>query len=302
MVRLELASKPECGILVRSVLAALGSELGWEPELLDDLKTAVTEACNNAVVHAYRDQGGRVVVRLDADEPWIEVIVCDQGQGLRGVSISEDHLRIGLPVISSLADRVEFLSPPQGGTEVRMSFSRDSAARKQAQSAQLDPHVPAGEARRGPDTESLHEITRSWTGHAIAELVGEGSLADGDVALVISPGELVGPALGRLVRALAAVHHFSLNRFAGLRDLTDRLAEGAADGPGHPRVAFSLTGTRRRLELAAGPFSAGTGGKLADLSAEAGLRELVDEVSVREGQHGEILELVLADTRSGSSL
>src|SRR5579884_2812506 len=132
MVRLELAARPESATLVRALLSGVGAALAWEGELLDDLKTAVSEACNNVVMHAYRGAVGKLVVRIDSGEDWIETVVCDEGEGLRGVNVSEDHLRVGLPVISSLAERVDFLTPPEGGTEVRMFFR--AAAREQQQS------------------------------------------------------------------------------------------------------------------------------------------------------------------------
>src|SRR5262249_14156546 len=112
MLRLELPSTPECGTLVRALLMGIGNALAWDGELVDDLKTAVTEACNNVVLHAYGGGVGKLVLRLDAEGEWIEVIVCDEGEGLHGVTPGDDQLHVGLPVISSLAERAEFMSPP----------------------------------------------------------------------------------------------------------------------------------------------------------------------------------------------
>ena len=139
MLRLELPSTPECGTLVRALLMGVGNALAWDGELVDDLKTAVTEACNNVVLHAYGGEVGKLTLRLDVEGDWIEVVVCDEGEGLHGVAAGDDHLHVGLPVISSLAERAEFLSPPDGGTEVRMFFrtrGRPSAkARSRARNA-----------------------------------------------------------------------------------------------------------------------------------------------------------------------
>ena len=52
-VRLELDSRPERVALVRGMLVGLGGLLAWDAVLVDDLKTAVSEACNNVVLHAY---------------------------------------------------------------------------------------------------------------------------------------------------------------------------------------------------------------------------------------------------------
>ena len=61
-VRLELDSRPETLTLVRGMLGGVGELLAVDPELLDDLKTAVSEACNNVVLHAYplRAPGARL--------------------------------------------------------------------------------------------------------------------------------------------------------------------------------------------------------------------------------------------------
>jgi len=54
-VRLELISRPEAARLVRSMSSAAGDVLGFDPELQGHINTAVAEACNNAILHAYAD-------------------------------------------------------------------------------------------------------------------------------------------------------------------------------------------------------------------------------------------------------
>ena len=55
-VRLRLESRPQTLTIVRGMLGGVAELLSIDPELLDDLKTSVSEACNNVVLHAY---GGR---------------------------------------------------------------------------------------------------------------------------------------------------------------------------------------------------------------------------------------------------
>ena len=63
-VRLELDSRPERVALVRGMLVGLGGLLAWDAVLVDDLKTAVSEACNNVVLHAYGGASGPLVLDL----------------------------------------------------------------------------------------------------------------------------------------------------------------------------------------------------------------------------------------------
>ena len=295
MLRLELPSTPECGTLVRALLMGVGSALAWGGELIEDLKTAVTEACNNVVLHAYPGRVGKLVLRLDAEGEWIEVLVCDEGEGFHGVAAGDDHLHVGLPVISSLAERVEYLSPSDGGTEVRMFF-RARGPRP------VDPTGPgqAGQREWGPDPATLTQMAGSWTADSMSTLVGDDELLGGDVVGVVFPAALLGPVLGRLVRALAAGNHFRLDRFSELRVLTDTLGAHARAAPGDHRLAFALAATDRRLELVAGPFAPGSGTVFTgegSASPASPLRDLVDDLTVGPGQRGEIVKLVVSDPR-----
>src|SRR5258707_5799480 len=56
--RLQLDSSPETLTLVRGALGGMADLLSLDVELLDDLKTAVSEACNNVVMHAYGGGSG----------------------------------------------------------------------------------------------------------------------------------------------------------------------------------------------------------------------------------------------------
>lgn len=293
MLRLELPSTPQCGTLVRALLMGIGSALAWDGELIDDLKTAVSEACNNVVLHAYPEGPGKLVLRVDAEGEWIEVLVCDEGEGFHGVSHADDHLHVGLPVISSLAERVEYLSPPDGGTEVRMFF------RNRGPHAIQEPGLPEQRAW-GPDPATLSNMAGSWTADSMSVLIGDDELLGGDVVGVVFPATLLGPALGRLVRALAAGNHFRLDRFSELRVLTDTLGAHARAAPGDHRLAFALAASDRRLELAVGPFVVGSGAVFTgegSASPASPLRDLADELTVARGQRGEIVRLVVSDPR-----
>jgi serine/threonine-protein kinase RsbW len=265
-VCLELDSRPECLTLVRGMLAAVGEAVGFEPELLDDLKTAISEACNNVVLHAYDGSTGPLVVTLLIGLDAVEATVRDRGGGIHHVSApSDERMGVGLAVISALADRAEFLSAPDGGTEVRMSFRGRGAGVRV-----LEPKLPRA-AELPP-----------------ARLIG-------DVVGTLSPATLLPAVLGRVARALAASARFSLDRFSDVYLVTDAVAAFATEAAAASELRFAITAAPRCLELTIGPFRAGTGEAAA--RAGAPLTHLVDDLSVVADEPTESLRLVMVDHR-----
>lgn len=123
-VRLELSSRPEASAFVRSALSGIAELLEFDPELLDDLKTAVSEACNNVVVHAYPTEPGPLTVELAIEADSIEVLVQDRGIGFDYLTPAEEPTGVGLAVINALSDHAQFTTGPHQGTKVRMTFTR----------------------------------------------------------------------------------------------------------------------------------------------------------------------------------
>jgi anti-sigma regulatory factor (Ser/Thr protein kinase) len=224
-VLLELESHPAVVALVRSALSALAETLGLEAELLNDVKTAVSEACNNVVLHAYEDeQTGPLRVSIATATDGLDVRVQDRGGGIRRVAAAEDRMGVGLALISALASSAEFSSSPDGGTDVRMSF---------------DHRAPG---LRAPD----------GTPGTTAGL-------EGDLVVSLAPVSLLGAMLGRLSRAVAAGAHFSLDRFAELPRVTDAISAHVQQHAFGEEIEFAIEASPRRLELTVGPFPRGAG-------------------------------------------
>lgn len=106
---------------------------GVSDTTIGDIALAVSEACTNAVVHAYRDpivaNGVAVSFRLVAvsDGPSVRVTVCDDGAGMMPRADSPG-LGLGLPVIAALTERLEVSPAPGGrGTVVSMLFAAPRA-------------------------------------------------------------------------------------------------------------------------------------------------------------------------------
>jgi serine/threonine-protein kinase RsbW len=274
-VRLELDSRPGCVTLVRAMLAATSDTLGFEPELLDDLKTAVSEACNNVVVHAYNGGPGPLSVHLDIQEGTVGVTVRDQGRGFQQAVPSEERMGVGLAVISALSDRVEVLGGKGGGAEVRMEF-----------------------ASAGSESDKACSEEISWPGDSAA-----GSL-QGEILVTLAPVSLLAGVMGRVARALAAGARFSFDRFSDIYLIADAIAAHAERFAAVPWIGFALDASDGNLELRVGPMRTGSG---ARLEREAGpgrrspLGMLVDQLVIERGEDSETLLVVLADRRPEAS-
>jgi serine/threonine-protein kinase RsbW len=121
-VRLSLPARPENVAVVRHVLGAFAEALRLPPELVEDMRLAVTEACTNVVRHAYRDgEDGAIDVLIRPDGDRLELVVSDHGRGL-GPTADVTGPGLGLPLIAALADSLELQELPVRGSRVVMSF------------------------------------------------------------------------------------------------------------------------------------------------------------------------------------
>ncbi len=116
-VCLSLESRPENVLLVRQVLSGVAEAAHINALELNDISTAVSEACNNVVLHAYGDGSGPMEVEVRLREKELRVIVRDHGSGIQPHldSASEDSGGIGLPLMLALATRVAFTDLEGGG-------------------------------------------------------------------------------------------------------------------------------------------------------------------------------------------
>lgn len=114
----------------RAAVAAFASLADPTVEELGDLKTAVSEAVTNAVVHAYRDRAGDVTLDMRLLEGGIlRVKVKDKGVGIEDVDLArtalyttggEERSGLGFTVMESFCDKVTVKSEPGRGTVVTL--------------------------------------------------------------------------------------------------------------------------------------------------------------------------------------
>jgi len=121
-VRLELPASEDSLPVVRQALRSLGETVEADLADLEDAELAVTEACANAVEHAYPDEGGAVHVSFFPSDDEMLVSVRDFGRGM-GDRHDGDAPGYGLTMIEGIARRMDIhAGGGAGGTEVEMAF------------------------------------------------------------------------------------------------------------------------------------------------------------------------------------
>lgn len=122
-VELRLEADKDRLPLVRQALRALAQATGTGAEELSDAELAVTEACANAIQHAYRHGNGFVDVSMEARAAELLVVVRDAGKGMRDPWNDRGRKSgLGLTVIETVAREVEIRSERGAGTQVVMAL------------------------------------------------------------------------------------------------------------------------------------------------------------------------------------
>ena len=138
-VCLSLSNRPENVLVVRQALTGVADSLGLDAIETNDLNTAVTEACNNVVLHAYAGGEGPLEVDVFALADGLAVTVRDRGGGI-GLRPSERHPDdvhggIGVPVINALSRHAEFKDLDGGGQRCAWSSPRPMPRRSTSPTA-----------------------------------------------------------------------------------------------------------------------------------------------------------------------
>ena len=123
-IELRVAAVPASVSELRHALSARLQCLPVPGELVEDIGLAVSEAATNAVLHAYvgDSEPGPLVLSARLMDDRVHVVIRDHGRGMTPRPDSPG-LGLGLPLMTRLADAVQISSHPDGGTEVRMTFT-----------------------------------------------------------------------------------------------------------------------------------------------------------------------------------
>jgi serine/threonine-protein kinase RsbW len=129
VVSLVIPAKAEYIALGRLALTGLLRPLAVEPEVIADVKLALTEACSNSIRHAYADgREGAVEIRYELLDARLAVEVSDEGGGfdpdlLEVDSGDLDEGGLGIAIIRAVTDDLS-IGPRTGGTGSCLRFTK----------------------------------------------------------------------------------------------------------------------------------------------------------------------------------
>ena len=251
-LRLTLPATAENVIVVRQAVAGLGEALALSASRIADLKTVVSEACNNVVLHAYEDGSGPLEVTAEPRSGELEVQVADHGKGFRPRANEGDpSLGLGLPLIAALSDSFEISGGAGHGSRTTIRFAYERA-----------------------------------------EFGGNGNSAEvpEELELAITPGEMVKPVLARVIGALAARADFSVDRLADTVLLGDAVSSSGGSEFADGRVGISIKDGDGTLDVRVGPLVEGGGERILgemELPGAGSLRSLASQMEVTKGETSE---------------
>ncbi|MBQ7792454.1 MAG: anti-sigma F factor [Clostridia bacterium] len=129
-MKLEFLSMSENESFARAAIAAFVSQLDPTVDDLEDIRTAVSEAVTNAIVHGYSDSMGFVRIACSYSADTVVVSVSDSGRGISDISLArtplytgtknQERSGLGFTVMETFMDSVDVESAPRKGTTVIM--------------------------------------------------------------------------------------------------------------------------------------------------------------------------------------
>lgn len=130
-MKLEFISKSSNEAFARVTIAAFASQLDPTIEELADIKTAVSEAVTNSIIHGYDKKQGIVKIMAKLTENEIIIEISDKGKGIENIDVAKEPLYttkpnlersgMGFTIMESFMDKMEVESILGLGTKVTMS-------------------------------------------------------------------------------------------------------------------------------------------------------------------------------------
>lgn len=128
--KLEFEAKNINESFARGVVAMFASQLSPTVSEISDIKTAVSEAVTNSIVHGYNGKGGKVILEAKIKDNTLDVIVTDFGIGIDDIDMAiqpfftskadEEHSGMGFTLMDSFMNNLTVEANKPSGLIVRM--------------------------------------------------------------------------------------------------------------------------------------------------------------------------------------
>ena len=129
-MKLEIESIPSNESFARVVVAAFLTRLNPTMEEVADIKTAISEAVTNAIIHGYQNEIHKIIIEASVEEDTFEVSVEDFGKGIKDISKAMEPLYttgrdlersgMGFVFMEAFMDSIHVTSKVGEGTKVTM--------------------------------------------------------------------------------------------------------------------------------------------------------------------------------------
>jgi stage II sporulation protein AB (anti-sigma F factor) len=130
-MKLSFASRSENEAFARVTVAAFVAQLDPTMEQLDEIKTVVSEAVTNAIIHGYNGNAeGVVTIEAEIDGDTVSISISDQGQGIEDLELARQPLftsrpelersGMGFTIMENFMDEFDVVSELPGGTSLKM--------------------------------------------------------------------------------------------------------------------------------------------------------------------------------------
>ena len=130
-IRLEFLSLSQNEAFARSVVSCFALQLNPSVSQIADIKTAVSEAVTNAIVHGYPNGVGEIILEVELSNSSIHINIFDDGVGIENLSeaiepfyttkADDERSGMGFTIMQSFMDSVEVDSKINDGTTVKMT-------------------------------------------------------------------------------------------------------------------------------------------------------------------------------------
>lgn len=129
-MKLEFISKSTNEAFARITVASFASQLDPSIEEISDIKTAVSEAVTNCIIHGYENETGIIKIECRLYEKSIEIVIADNGKGIENIEKAKEPLYttkpelersgMGFTIMESFMDELKIESVVGVGTKITM--------------------------------------------------------------------------------------------------------------------------------------------------------------------------------------